>query len=58
MDGEINNKNQKESNEYNKITMMVIVFMSEKLLEESWTIPTTWEELVKWNLTNNQMFHH
>jgi hypothetical protein len=35
MDGEINNKNQKESNEYNKITMMVIVFMSEKLLEES-----------------------
>jgi hypothetical protein len=35
MDGEINNKNQKESDEYNKITMMVIVFMSEKLLEES-----------------------
>jgi hypothetical protein len=35
MDGEINNKNQEESNEYNKIIMMVIVFMSEKLLEES-----------------------
>jgi len=35
MDGEINNKNEEESDEYNKITMMVIVFMSEKLLEES-----------------------
>jgi hypothetical protein len=35
MDGEFNNKNQEESDEYNKITMMVIVFMSEKLLEES-----------------------
>jgi len=35
MDGEINNKNQEEFDEYNKLTMMVIVFMSEKLLEES-----------------------
>jgi len=28
MDGEINNKNQEEFDEYNKITMMVIMLLS------------------------------
>jgi hypothetical protein len=35
MDGEINNKNREESDEYNKILMMVMVLLSERLLEES-----------------------